>query len=613
MNSALCKSIGIILILATLIHPKIELDVHAQTPEEQCLTLRDELRAAITDCDDMNSNWACYGSIEAKVVPVQFRFHALRDRRPLTVLEEVDTNAKGVVFMNLQIEGESNSIKAMLFGNAQLETVDPEQHSFIMQIDDTTELCQLTPPGMILHTETGESGEITLNSVTIAMASTTFITFDSHSLMTIVNLDGEVTVIIDGVAQALPVGQQVQVEFVNGAPVFSGPPIASPFFDSIVFQWLATEGLQQIKNTNQTVDNCNGTIEFGETISTQNVAPGQECLINFCAETGDSIALNMNALDPTLNPSLNLRGPDDLLLSFNNDVAMDNLNSQLCKVSIAETSCDYTIVARSHRNETFGRFNLSLSKQSDCVVPEPRCDVMAHQGIQLHQGPGLQFPDIATLTQGTHLRPIGRSQDGEWISVDILRRGLAGWVQDLPENVECEFTFPPAPTPPPCQPLQPAGWIRYTVVSGDTLSGIAGATGTSVARLREVNCLPDTLIRSGQNLYVPRPVCSGVIIAAFSAIPGTSSTTVSWRATGGCAPLSGTIIAVYSSPNGVSSARYTAAGVGSMNIAFPDNTTCPLMAQYGISMRDRSGQGASFVRSVQLRETCPKLAPFPTP
>lgn len=58
------------------------------------------------------------------------------------------------------------------------------------------------------------------------------------------------------------------------------------------------------------------------------------------------------------------------------------------------------------------------------------------------------------------------------------------------------------PKSPPCGP--PSYWVRYTVRSGDNLTRIALATGTTVSQLRTANCLTSTLIRTGQRLWVPR-------------------------------------------------------------------------------------------------------------
>jgi LysM repeat protein len=56
-------------------------------------------------------------------------------------------------------------------------------------------------------------------------------------------------------------------------------------------------------------------------------------------------------------------------------------------------------------------------------------------------------------------------------------------------------------TNPQCGP--PAGWYVYTVQSGDTLYGIATASGTTVDQLKYANCLTGNNIFVGQRLYVP--------------------------------------------------------------------------------------------------------------
>lgn len=52
-----------------------------------------------------------------------------------------------------------------------------------------------------------------------------------------------------------------------------------------------------------------------------------------------------------------------------------------------------------------------------------------------------------------------------------------------------------------CQ--KPSTWISYTVLLNDTLSALAYRSGTSVEQLQQVNCLNDTLIFAGQQLYLP--------------------------------------------------------------------------------------------------------------
>jgi LysM repeat protein len=59
--------------------------------------------------------------------------------------------------------------------------------------------------------------------------------------------------------------------------------------------------------------------------------------------------------------------------------------------------------------------------------------------------------------------------------------------------------------------IAPIGWVRYTILPGQTLFEIARATGTTVGRLRIANCLDDAnLILSGSVIFVPEPVTGAV-------------------------------------------------------------------------------------------------------
>jgi LysM repeat protein len=63
-------------------------------------------------------------------------------------------------------------------------------------------------------------------------------------------------------------------------------------------------------------------------------------------------------------------------------------------------------------------------------------------------------------------------------------------------------------TPPAtCTPTRPAswpGWVAYTIRGGDTLSGLAAATGTDTATIMSANCLTSTTIIVGTTLYLPK-------------------------------------------------------------------------------------------------------------
>lgn len=70
----------------------------------------------------------------------------------------------------------------------------------------------------------------------------------------------------------------------------------------------------------------------------------------------------------------------------------------------------------------------------------------------------------------------------------------------------------PSPTPTstatvtttPCQFSRPAGWVPYSIRTGETLLAIAERTGTTVAELQRVNCLADpNLIRVDSQFFAP--------------------------------------------------------------------------------------------------------------
>ena len=61
----------------------------------------------------------------------------------------------------------------------------------------------------------------------------------------------------------------------------------------------------------------------------------------------------------------------------------------------------------------------------------------------------------------------------------------------------------PTITPTRCVPRPPAGWVLYTIQSGDTLSGLALSRRTTQARIQQVNCLPSSMLYAGQKIYLP--------------------------------------------------------------------------------------------------------------
>ena len=69
-------------------------------------------------------------------------------------------------------------------------------------------------------------------------------------------------------------------------------------------------------------------------------------------------------------------------------------------------------------------------------------------------------------------------------------------------QIQPSITYTPVPTRTNCTPR--TDWQIYTVQRGDSLSQVAGSTGSSINELTQANCLVDSsLIYIGQQLYVP--------------------------------------------------------------------------------------------------------------
>lgn len=420
---------------------------------------------AMRQCSELNLNWACYGQTNARAAPDDLRFHRPRDRQPITVFDEINVVEQGVVLLHLQDEDQNAPIQAAVYGSATL-TTGATLTSFFLIADSPTPLCSATPPGMVVRTETGERGIITVNNVEIELASVAFITTLTPDRMVIVNVEGVVTATIGGVPVSIPVGQQVQVTGVStGQPILAAGPEASTFAASEAVGWLGEDpgGLTSMQDANtQSVPDvpaCGGAIAFGETVTQANAVPGQECIYTFCATQGEPLTVFMDAQSDEVNAWLDVRDPDGNLLYANNDMAASNPDSLICNVGAPVTSCGYTVVARTLNNESAGPFTLHLDQQTDCMQPVESCTVITPFGLNLREGPGLNYPRIRPLPADTQLATLPDSQDPSWKQVQVVdASGQQGWVNTNAAFLTCETidgsppTFQPTavtPTPTP--------------------------------------------------------------------------------------------------------------------------------------------------------------------
>ena len=443
----------------------------APEPPASCDSVITGFNSVVQLCREINNNWVCYGAFVSSGAPKEgeserFRFFEPEDRQPIERFDTISTvkegNKIGAALMRLHVTDEDGPITAILYGDVKL-TPQAEGVSGVvtMRNSGSNYVCEETPPGLMVRTETGESGRLTVNNVEIVLGSTAFITMLPGEKMVVANMGGKVTLNIPalGVTLDLPEGQEAVISERGGIPIAVGTPTPSPFFDSTLLLWLAKTGLPQIRDPNTqkvpAVPACGGKIEFGQTLTQADFVPGQECLFTFCANAGDTVTVSMDAAGGTLDPYIDLRAPDKSLILWNDDISTTNRNSVICNQPLGETSCDYTIVARNYRNDSRGSFALTLQRATNCAQPIPQCDVSTPFGLNLREGPGTEYARIATLPQGTRLQPIQLSADQVWMQAQVVYTGQQGWVNG--DYVYCNTVAkPPTVTPAPIiTPVKP--------------------------------------------------------------------------------------------------------------------------------------------------------------
>ena len=413
-------------------------------PPASCDSVITGFSSVVQLCREINNNWACYGAFVSNGAPKEgeserFRFFAPKDRQPIerfdTISTAKDRDKVGAALLRLRVTDEENPITAILYGDVKLmPQAEGVSGVFTMRNSGSNYVCEETPPGLMVRTETGQSGRLIVNNVEIVLSSTAFVTMLPGEKMVVVNMEGKVTLSIPalGVTLDLPLGQQVTISERGGIPIAVDPPTPSPFFDSTLLLWLAKTGLPQIRDPNTekvlAIPACGRKIEFGQTFIQADSVPGQECLFTFCANAGDIVTISMDAAGGALNPYIDLRAPDHSLILWNDDISATNRNSLICNLGLAETSCGYTIVARAHSNDSRGSFKLTLQELTDCELPDPRCNVTAPFGLNLRTGPGIEYASIRSLPLGAALQPMRWSLDFTWIEAQVTDTGEHGWV-----------------------------------------------------------------------------------------------------------------------------------------------------------------------------------------
>ena len=115
---------------------------------------------------------------------------------------------------------------------------------------------------------------------------------------------------------------------------------------------------------------------------------------------------------------------------------------------------------------------------------------------------------VGALEGGGDSRGIRQELDALKAAVAELRRELQSQrgeiVKDLSGRIAKMQTAAPAPKPVETKKVVIGPHQEYTVQSGDTLSLIAQAFGTTVSKIKEMNGLKNDNLRIGQKLNLPK-------------------------------------------------------------------------------------------------------------
>ena len=285
-------AIGLALLLAalaislTLAAPARALPVQAGTPAptaaNSCAALIPSFSKAREACSDLNANVACYGlkrsDSVAKGAPKEaLRFSKPKDREQIVRFQTIrtlkDKSVVGAAIMRLQLSTETAPVNAILFGDSQLQPQDKNgSQIYRLSASGGKLVCDRTPPGLAVSTDTGQTGRLTVNGVEIVLGSTAFLTQVSPSEMVVVNVAGSVSAAIPGVTGpvAIPAAQQVSVTYAGQSPVSISEPVPSPLAESALLVWWANAGAPGIQDPNTeaiaNVPACGGSIAFGQTV-----------------------------------------------------------------------------------------------------------------------------------------------------------------------------------------------------------------------------------------------------------------------------------------------------------------------------------------------------------
>ena len=414
-----------------------------------CIDIIPHIEEALYLCDTVNENFACYASFSAEAQPLEYNFFDIADQRYLRDIRNIATlDLEGVVILNLPIEGEASTLRAIIFGPADLENLGDSALRFAVASGD---LCDNTPASMMLQVDDSVQATITGNGIGITLASTVFITMDDEGRSIIANVEGQVEIAVGDDRMRIDEGFQV-VATMDGIEALQQ---RSPYVTSEVVQFVAhsDDGLRRVR-----ARACIGDFDpaTGQVVG-RTLTERHECVYELCIGDRDEFAsISLQSMDGSFDPQVSLLAPDGAMLSFNDDNGPATRDSLICNQPVVQGAC-YQIVVQSYQHRSSGWFYLKVNGETACEEPPDICTVATLSGLNLRQTPSLDGEILGTLAHTDRVIRLGENEEGTWLYVRVQNSGLTAWVLNDPSFIQCEprqrdpitITTTPTLTPTP--------------------------------------------------------------------------------------------------------------------------------------------------------------------
>lgn len=340
----------------------------------------------------------------------------------------VSDNSGGLLWLRLS---EFVQMNALLVGNVELRDVTPpnlgfsEWQSLTVITRQNASVCPDTPTStFIIESYYGQSTRVVINGVSIDLNGTLAVQTPDAATTAFIALEGQSSLMIQGQAQAVVAGQQLNVPYNPGD--FTTPLAVPSGAEPLIYS--AIEHLPVVLLDRPILLPQPGYLQTQGTVNMR-VEPDERALLIYSVPAGETLSiLGKNIEDTWFHVRLG-----------NGETGW--MRADLLGGYPGEIGLHYNATpAPPQRPGDLGKIGT----------------VITAQGGNLRRAPDVSFPVLQTLPQGTTVTLLARSPYSPWVKVDA--NGTIGWLALITLETQVAIPFlpvdyqaplPPQPTPTP--------------------------------------------------------------------------------------------------------------------------------------------------------------------